>query len=71
MLEKPTNVTIIHSVYGINYVWCLHHVTILNTPIHNILPTAPQLNISQKSLGTLSEDGKVMPKNVGATIHNE
>ena len=41
-----------------------------NTPIHNILSTAPQLSISQKVLGTLPEDGNVMPKHVGATIHN-
>jgi hypothetical protein len=41
-----------------------------NTPINNILSTAPQLNISQKALGTLPEDGNVMPKHVGATIHN-
>jgi hypothetical protein len=27
-----------------------------NTPIHNILSTAPQLSISQKALGTLPED---------------
>jgi hypothetical protein len=47
-----------------------HHVTRLNTPIHNILSTAPQLSISQKALGTLAEDGNVMPKHVGATIHN-
>ena len=40
-----------------------------NTPIHNILSTA-QLSISQKVLGTLPEDGNVMPKHVGATIHN-
>jgi hypothetical protein len=48
-----------------------HHVTRHNTPIHNILSTAPQLSISQKALGTLPEDGNVMPKHVGATIHNE
>ena len=47
-----------------------HHVTRHNTPIHNILSSAPQLSISQKALGTLPEDGNVMPKNVGATIHN-
>jgi hypothetical protein len=41
-----------------------------NTPIHNILSTAPQLSISQKALGTLPEDGNVMPKHVGATTHN-
>ena len=48
----------------------MHHVTKHNTPIHNILSTAPQLSISQKALGTLPEDGNVMPKHVGATIHN-
>jgi hypothetical protein len=41
-----------------------------NTPIHNILSTAPQLSISQKALGTLPGDGNVMPKHVGATMHN-
>jgi hypothetical protein len=39
-------------------------------PIHNILSTAPQLGIYQKALGTLPEDGNVMPKHVGTTIHN-
>jgi hypothetical protein len=38
--------------------------------IHNILSTAPQLSISQKALRTLREDGNVMPKHVGATIHD-
>jgi hypothetical protein len=47
-----------------------HHVTRHNTPIHNILSTAPQLSISLKALGTLPEDGNVMSKGVGATIHN-
>jgi hypothetical protein len=47
-----------------------HHVTRLNTPIHNVLSTAPQLSISQKALGMLPEDENVMPKHVGATIHN-
>jgi hypothetical protein len=28
------------------------------------------INTSQKALGTLPEDGNVMPKHVGATIHN-
>jgi hypothetical protein len=28
------------------------------------------LSISQKALGTLPEDGNVMPKHVGATIYN-
>jgi hypothetical protein len=43
-----------------------HHVTRHNTPIYNILSTVPQ----QKALGTLPEDGNVMPKHVGATINN-
>jgi hypothetical protein len=47
-----------------------HHGTRHNTPIHNILSTASQLSISQKALGMLPEDGNVMPKHVGATIHN-
>jgi hypothetical protein len=47
-----------------------HTVTTYNTPIHNILSTAPQLSISQKALGTLPEDGNVMLKHVGAAIHN-
>jgi hypothetical protein len=50
---------------------CTHHVIRHNTPIHNILSTAPQLSISQKALGTLPEDGNVIPKHVGTTIHNE
>src|SRR5215469_10632164 len=41
-----------------------------NTPIYNILSTAPQLSIFQKALRTLPEDGNVMPKHVGAAIHN-
>jgi hypothetical protein len=48
----------------------MHHGTRHNTPIHNILSTAPQLSISQKALGTLPEDGNVMPKHVGDTINN-
>jgi hypothetical protein len=39
-------------------------------PIHNIISTAAQLSISQTALGTLPEDGSVMPKRVGATMHN-
>jgi hypothetical protein len=37
--------------------------------VHNILSPAPHLSISQKVLGTLPENGNVMPKHVGATIH--
>jgi hypothetical protein len=47
-----------------------HHVTRHNTPIHSIPSTATQLTIFQKALGTLPEDGNVMPKHVGATIFN-
>jgi hypothetical protein len=50
--------------------WCKHDVTRHNTPIHNILSTTPRLSISQKALGTLPEDGNVMPKHVEDTIHN-
>jgi hypothetical protein len=39
-------------------------------PSYNILSTAPQLCISQKAIGTLPDDGNIMPKHVGATIHN-
>jgi hypothetical protein len=39
-------------------------------PIHNILSTDSQLSISQKALGTFPDDGNVMPKHVGSTIHN-
>ena len=67
--EKPTITPIIHSVSS-DVVRGAHHVTRHNTPIHNILSTAPQLSISQKALETLPEDGNVMPKHVGATIHN-
>jgi hypothetical protein len=57
MREKPTNTPIIYSVYLL----CMghvvssdvvrgdlksHHITRNNTPIHNILSTAPQLSIS-------------------------
>jgi hypothetical protein len=47
-----------------------HHVTRHITPIHNFLSTAPQLSISQKTLGTLPEYGNVRPKHVRGTIHN-
>jgi hypothetical protein len=32
--------------------------------------SVPQLSISQKALGTIPDDGNVMPKHVGAIIHN-
>jgi hypothetical protein len=46
------------------------HVTRHNTPIHNILSTGPQLSISHRTLGTLPEEGNVMPKHVEATVNN-
>jgi hypothetical protein len=52
-------------IYNIQAEIATNHVT-----KHNILSTAPQLSISQKALGKLPEDGNVMPKHVGATIHN-
>jgi hypothetical protein len=67
-------------MYGSSYMF-RHYIAILrehtqhatrhNTPIHNIISTDPQLSISQKALGTLPEDGNVMPKHVEATIHNK
>ena len=48
----------------------IHHVTRHNTPIHNILSTAPQLNISQKALEILPENGNVMPKYAETTTNN-
>jgi hypothetical protein len=61
-------------MYGSSYMFRLyiatHHVTKHNTPIHNILSTASQLSISQKSPGMLPDDGNVMPKHVVATLHN-
>jgi hypothetical protein len=67
---SPMMATILAETCGAWRSHALHHITRHNTPIHNILLTAPQLNISQKALGTLLEDGNVMPKHLGATIHN-
>jgi hypothetical protein len=47
-----------------------HYVTRHNMLNHNIPSVAPQLSISQRVLGMLPEDGNVMLKHVGATIHN-
>jgi hypothetical protein len=51
-------------MYGRSYMF-RHYIA-----THNILSTAPQLNISQKALGTLPEDSNVMPKHVEPTMHN-
>jgi hypothetical protein len=69
----------IHQLFiqFINYVICNYlrspRTTPLdkNTPIHNILSTAPQISISHKTLGTLPEGDNIMPKHVGTTIHNK
>jgi hypothetical protein len=47
-----------------------HHATRHNTPIDNILLTAPQFSISQKALEPLPEDSNIMPKHVAPTIRN-
>jgi hypothetical protein len=65
LLESIHLTCVQHSV-----MFATHHVARYNTPIHNILSTAPQLSISQKVLGRLPDDGNVMPKHVGATTHN-
>jgi hypothetical protein len=65
MIRHYIAITITHHVIA------THHDTRHNTPIHNILSTAPQWSISQKALGTLPEDGNVMPKHEGAPIHNQ
>jgi hypothetical protein len=80
--ERPHKGHLVHCVRfmsvgctRIEWNWCLvalcvHHATRHIMPIHNIPSTAPQVNIFQKALGTLPEDDNVMPKHVGATIHN-
>jgi hypothetical protein len=65
----PLLIQFILIMYGSSYMRSVFHATRHNMPIHNILSTAPQLSISQKALGTLPEDGNIMPKHVGATIH--
>jgi hypothetical protein len=64
------HVSALHYIKSGDVVCTMYHVTGFNTPIHNILLTAPQLSISQKALGTIPEDGNVTPKHVGDTIHN-
>jgi hypothetical protein len=73
MESQQTHKLLIRFVNYVSYLKAqiaTHHVARHNTPIHNILSTAPQLSISQKALGKLPEDGNVMPKHVGATVHN-
>jgi hypothetical protein len=56
------------AVHRILWMMRAHNVTRHNTHIHNILSTDLQLSIFQKALGTLPEDGNVMPKHVEDTI---
>jgi hypothetical protein len=63
--KQQTKQLFIQFIY---FVWLLLHVLVLHC--HSILSTAPQLSISQRALAILPEDGNVMPKYVGATIHN-
>jgi hypothetical protein len=69
MREKPTNNN--DYWFGLLIMYRSSCMFRHKTPIHNILSTVAQLSISQKALGTLPEDGNVMPKHVGAvnTFH--
>jgi hypothetical protein len=64
-----------HAMMAIKGVWLYLH-PFLTSAIDEGESTASrlgrfaQLSISQKAIGTLPEDGNVMPKHVGATIHN-
>jgi hypothetical protein len=70
MRENPNKCTNYSSNLLIMYGTSSDVVHMHNMPIHNILPTAPQLSISQNALGTLPEDGNVVPKHEGGTKHN-
>jgi hypothetical protein len=50
--------------------WQSQIATKHNTPIHNILSTAPQLSISQKALGMLPEDGSVISQDAKSPVKN-
>jgi hypothetical protein len=54
-------------MYGSCYMF-RHYIAILKEYFKCLLRDA--LSIPQKALGTLPEDGNLMPKHVGATIHN-
>jgi hypothetical protein len=55
-ISLPSSVSVLSAFWEMR----THHVTKHNTPIHNILSTAPQLSISQKALRTLPEDGNII-----------
>jgi hypothetical protein len=65
----------IHQLFiqFINYVLQLLHVSALLCHLHIVdgrVVSSPQLSNSQTALGTLPGDGNILPKHVGATIHN-
>jgi hypothetical protein len=64
--QKVSAHLLITVVVSSDVVRFTQHVTRYYMPIHNILSTAPQFSISQKTLGMLPEDGNVIPKHVGA-----
>jgi hypothetical protein len=72
MREKPTNTPIIHSV--INYVWQLLHVSTLHCHLQGaFLVPSERCSIEEQSIEYCGWAccGNVMPKHVGATIHNQ
>jgi hypothetical protein len=62
-------------MFGSSYMF-RHYIAILHESTKCLLRDAQsyrlilQLSVSQKALGTLPEDGNVMPKHVGDTIRN-
>ena len=62
--QRKYQVTNTPAPYKCLVTWCAPRTTSLDTTrhIHNIQSNPPQLNISQKALETLPEDGNVMPK---------
>jgi hypothetical protein len=96
MREKPTNTSVIHSIYYLlmgsprvfgstllssgsvpSAFWEMLNWEAVDRILRmgvlclvSIQSTALQLSISQKALGTFPEDGNIMPKQVGSTIHN-
>jgi hypothetical protein len=45
-------------------------IGISETSVRNCYYMQRKMSISQKALGKIPEDGNVMPKHVGDTIHN-
>jgi hypothetical protein len=63
MREKPTNTPIIYYLLIMYVAPTCFGITL---PYSGSVPS-----VFREMLGTLPEDGNVMPKHVGATIHNE